>query len=139
MRERKNKLSWPPCKGETRERSDDEREEAALLPTNESGQETKRTEEEALSAASACRGEARELTMSVLEEREGRENQQWRRGSNAASTIGRVWGGKASPVEEPASAGDDCRSPSGLPRERTASAVRTRTFSYGESVPGYPG
>ena len=39
------------------------------------------TEEEALRAASACRGEYGELTMSVIDEHEASGNNQWRKDS----------------------------------------------------------
>ena len=49
----------------------------ACSAASESWQERKRTEEEALLAAPW--GEPRELTMSVLDEREASENKQWRK------------------------------------------------------------
>ena len=82
VRERKSKALWPAPKGRGQGTDDDEREEAALA----ADQRERARDDERRRGSSRCRlpgvpGEAssRELTRRREEEREARENHQWRR------------------------------------------------------------
>ena len=72
VREKRNKLSRPPCKGETGQRSDDEREEAPLGADQR--ERASDADDRRGSSLGRPAGEPRELTMSVIKEREAREN-----------------------------------------------------------------
>ena len=66
-------------------------------------------EEEALSAALACQGETRELTTSAIDEREARENQQWRRILKGSDDWMGVWGKRSFPPVEQGRGSSPCR------------------------------